>query len=407
MPDQGFGLADEPPDMTNQYNTALSPQDEAAYQAWGKQQAATPERNGRNPASDTYDYDMRGFWKSGMKFAGNGHGGDLYKKPNHPTFSNQSQYSGRDGYKGGTWSGGQDGAPWGFTPSQTNLNNTGVAGLERYFGDAEPGNYLMLPKQERHFGGTIRRDDGGSIPTGQITQTQDPRTQALYQRFAAMSPEQLQEAAVRMGPGSQVGRVAQQVLQQKHVMSQQAAAPQQTEDSGFGGAQGFASGGMPMSASEGSPWWTRSEARGMDSGFLHTAGPGRTDNIPIHPVADSYVLPADVVSGLGSGNSLAGAHAIELALATGPHGIPLQKGPSGYHGPRAPTPYREATGGTVPRVPIIAAGGEYIISAKQVAAIGGGDVKKGHSILDKFVLHIRKRTIEEMKKLKGPVGAKK
>ncbi len=55
------------------------------------------------------------------------------------------------------------------------------------------------------------------------------------------------------------------------------------------------------------------------------------------------------------------------------------------------------------RVPIIAAGGEYVISPEQVRALGGGDLKRGHAVLDAFVLHIRKRTIKEMSKLRGPV----
>lgn len=239
------------------------------------------------------------------------------------------------------------------------------------------------------------RADGGGTPDMAAAQT--PQSQALYQRFQAMSPEQLQEMVVRMG-ATPSAQVAQRVLEQKRIAPQ----PQQPAEQ----PQGFAAGGM-MSPSEGAPWWTRSEARGANSGFLHTAGPGRTDNINIHPQTDSYVLPADVISGLGEGNSLAGAHAMQLAIGTGPHGIPLAHGPSGYHGPRAPTPYRESTGGAVPRVPIIAAGGEFVLSPEQVAAIGGGDIKKGHKILDAFVLHVRKRTIEQMKGLKGPVGAKK
>lgn len=134
----------EPPDMTSMYNTQLSPADEAKYQEWGKQQAAL-RPDGRNPANDAFDYDMRGFWQKGDAFADNGHAGDQFKKPNHPTFSNQSQYHGVDGHQGGVWGGGQDGQPWTFTPSATNLQMNDAGDLQHYFQTQEKGNQLILP----------------------------------------------------------------------------------------------------------------------------------------------------------------------------------------------------------------------------------------------------------------------
>jgi hypothetical protein len=132
----------DPYDYTSKYNTKLSPADEAKFQAWGAQQAA---QTGRNPALDTYDYDMRGFWKSNGQFADNGHAGDEFKKPNHPTFSDLSKYHGVDGTQGGTWGGGQDGQPWTFTPGTTNLQVHDPADLQRYFQQVEQGNQLILP----------------------------------------------------------------------------------------------------------------------------------------------------------------------------------------------------------------------------------------------------------------------
>ena len=140
---------DDPMDYTARYNTSLTPEDEAAYQAWGRQQAAQSQ-NGRNPANDTYDYDMRGFWKSGGNFdSDTGHAGDQFKKPNHPTFSTLSQYNGVDGNQGGTWGGGQNGQPFTFTPSATNLQMTPLPDLQRYFaGPAEGGrSILVMPNQ--------------------------------------------------------------------------------------------------------------------------------------------------------------------------------------------------------------------------------------------------------------------
>ncbi len=43
-----------PDDMSGQYNTQLSPEQETAYQAWAKQQ-------GRE--KDVFNYDLRGAWK--------------------------------------------------------------------------------------------------------------------------------------------------------------------------------------------------------------------------------------------------------------------------------------------------------------------------------------------------------
>lgn len=129
-------------DYTARYNTQLSPDEEAQYQAWGAQQAA---QTGKNPALDTYDYDMRGFWKSGGKFADNGHAGDQFKKPNHPTFSTLSQYHGVDGAEGGTWGGGQNGQAWTFVPGKFNLQVHDLEDLQRYFQQVERGNTLILP----------------------------------------------------------------------------------------------------------------------------------------------------------------------------------------------------------------------------------------------------------------------
>jgi hypothetical protein len=138
-------IADQPYDenvgYTNQYNTPLTPNEEAQYQAWGKWQAQQRPDH-RNPAQDTYDYDMRGFWKSGGQFAQNGHAGDQFKKPNHPTFSTFSQYSTPE-MPGGTWGKAANGA-WTFTPSQQNLKFHDAGDLQEYFATQEKGNQLVL-----------------------------------------------------------------------------------------------------------------------------------------------------------------------------------------------------------------------------------------------------------------------
>lgn len=130
----------DPADFTDQYNTALSPADEQKYQAW---LSKLPKGQ-----QNTYDYDMRGAYKAGAGRAGNGHFPDTFKKPNHPTFSSQSQYSGVDGYMGGTWSG-DDARGYNYAPSQTNLKFHNRQALQQYFQQVEPGSSLLLPKVAR------------------------------------------------------------------------------------------------------------------------------------------------------------------------------------------------------------------------------------------------------------------
>lgn len=137
--DWSTGAAQTQPDFSGRYNTLLAPNDETQFQAWMQQRSAA---TGRNVANDLYDYDLRGAWLSNAQAAANGHLPDTFKKPNHPTFSNQSQYSGVDENVGGAW-GGTEGA-WTYDPSATNLQFMGVEGLKKYFQDVEPDSKLLL-----------------------------------------------------------------------------------------------------------------------------------------------------------------------------------------------------------------------------------------------------------------------
>lgn len=91
------------------------------------------------------DYDMRGAWKAGLlKSEYGGHLPDTFKKPNHPTFSSESIYS-SDATPGGDWVQ-SEGGKWSFRPSETNLQNLGVGGLQDYFKRVEPDAELILPQ---------------------------------------------------------------------------------------------------------------------------------------------------------------------------------------------------------------------------------------------------------------------
>ena len=127
-------------DFTDRYNTRLSPEDEMKFQAWV---SAVSQKEGRDRSRDLYDYDLRGFWKSGAAFAKNGHGSDKWKKPNHPTFSDQSIYNGEDGFKGGKW--GKKNGKDTFMPADTSL--WPIDKLQEYMKRADPGVELVLPKR--------------------------------------------------------------------------------------------------------------------------------------------------------------------------------------------------------------------------------------------------------------------
>lgn len=104
-----------------------------------------------------------------------------------------------------------------------------------------------------------------------------------------------------------------------------------------------ASGGMSPSME--SPWWERSAASNMTRhGLLSSPVAGRTDQLAISPAAGSYVVPADVVSGLGEGNTLAGANIMQRILDTGPHGLKMPVSSHNHMGPPRPPPaYNEGT----------------------------------------------------------------
>lgn len=168
-------------------------------------------------------------------------------------------------------------------------------------------------------------------------------------------------------------------------------------------------------------WTVRSEARQMlHSGPISSVVPGRTDRHNVSVGSGSYVLPADHVSALGQGNTKAG-HAILGAMfgAGGPYGTPAMGLKHGAGAPKAPGLPKIGAAPSLPKVstgggkgdhvghpvPVVVAGGEYTIPPHVVEAIGGGDIKRGHKILDDWVLSTRKKHIKTLQKLPGPAKA--
>lgn len=120
-------------DYSDRYNTQLTPKEELAFLEWA-------EQNGR--LRDVYDYDIRGAYRElmsgAMQESANGHLGDKFKKPNHPTFSDQSIYHDMHNV-GGHWA--RFGNADVFVPSPTHIFP--AQELKRYFKLHEPNAILM------------------------------------------------------------------------------------------------------------------------------------------------------------------------------------------------------------------------------------------------------------------------
>lgn len=174
------------------------------------------------------------------------------------------------------------------------------------------------------------------------------------------------------------------------------------------------------------PWTERSDAHLMDQthngGLIGSSTAGRTDRIPMSVPADSHVMTADVVSGLGQGNTLSGGRNLMQALRVGPWGMPLPHEVHGHGPPAAPHlaagTVAQAHGGHPRRAQILAAGGEFVVPGdwwtaidpddgkrylhRGVKQLGLGDSKKGHEALDRLMKNVREFNIHWLKHAPPP-----
>jgi hypothetical protein len=98
-----------------------------------------------------YDYGAGGAYNKRT-----GHYGDAGKLPNHPTFSNQSNYAGGPGLAGGVWDTitTRDGKiVERYSPSTDMVNAGTTVGLAQYMKDVEPGVILGNPVQPKQTKG--------------------------------------------------------------------------------------------------------------------------------------------------------------------------------------------------------------------------------------------------------------
>ena len=148
-------------------------------------------------------------------------------------------------------------------------------------------------------------------------------------------------------------------------------------------------------------------------GPIHSPVAGRTDHLPMHVPSGAYVIPADIISAMGEGNTMAGFRVAKSIFQpiVKPSSIfkPIPymsglPGASSYLG--LPGQSGKAAGGPIepssPPVPIVAAGGEYVIHPEDVTNIGGGDIERGHRELDDFVKKMRAKTVKTLRNLPPP-----
>jgi hypothetical protein len=123
----------------------------------------------------------------------------------------------------------------------------------------------------------------------------------------------------------------------------------------------------------------------LHTGAIKAPVAGRTDHLPMHVPSGSYVIPADIVSAIGEGNTEHGFEIIDYMVQQ-----------------------RMAAGGDVGDmdqanpVAIVAAGGEYVIPPDAVKGFGDGDLDVGHRALDDWVKSERATTIATLQKLPPP-----
>lgn len=138
------------------------------------------------------------------------------------------------------------------------------------------------------------------------------------------------------------------------------------------------------------------QASKIHVGPIHSAVAGRTDHLPMNVPSGAYVIPADIISAMGEGNTIAG-----FRVAKSIFNRPMYGGGKTPYGQSMPG---KAEGGATsdPSVEIVAAGGEYVIDPEDVTWLGDGDIDHGHKTLDEFVNKFRAKTVKVLRKLPGP-----
>jgi len=172
------------------------------------------------------------------------------------------------------------------------------------------------------------------------------------------------------------------------------------------------------------------------TGGIMSVGAGRADDVPMHVPDGAYVVPAWAVSHLGEGNTMSGMAMLKgmfgqpWGAAKAPWGAPQPKSMPGGKGVGIPKPPpmhftppnfypqgmsaenpgladpRQKHGGAArgpgPAVPINASGGEFVVEPDEVSRIGDGNIDKGHLVMDKWLVLLKKEAAKTLQQLPGP-----
>lgn len=168
------GTVDPEMKFRNKYNTDLTKSEQTAFNKWAQEES---ERQGRDILMDKGAYDVQGFWKSGdyKNIDKDGHGTDKWKKPNHPTFSNESIYHNVDGYVGGVW--GKDGS---YIPSAHTSKMYGADYYDRMFSsEADRPEHLHPFSKQQMTGSKVK---GMMLENGGDTDPPEPPHNEIMKR---------------------------------------------------------------------------------------------------------------------------------------------------------------------------------------------------------------------------------
>lgn len=157
----------------------------------------------------------------------------------------------------------------------------------------------------------------------------------------------------------------------------------------------------------------RAEDRNLMHGPVNSAVPGRTDAHKVAVPSGSYVIPADVVSARGQGNTKAGMNVLQQMFRMGPYGAapgaihPGRTMPRGMAAPKMQN-IMASRGGSHGNhvgkpVPVDVAGGELIVPPHNLMQTVHPNLETAHEIMDKWVVNERKKHIKTLAKLPGPV----
>jgi len=230
---------------------------------------------------------------------------------------------------------------------------------------------------------------GGLVP--QMPTMLGPMGKAMAAPLPSMTP-----TAAPVGMGTMAGNMG--------------VAPRMMH-SGGSAERAFGGAGLVKTPSMNPTWQEKQEARAMTRGPILSAVPGRTDAHYTHVPSGSYVIPADIVSGRGEGNTLAGANALQKMFKMGPYGAGMPHLGGGHSVPRPP---KLASGGGKygnhigKPVKVKLAGGEIVVPPEHVLETMQRVTKRkltldeAHRIMDAWILKERKKLRKTLARLPGP-----